>query len=62
VRTGAAIFALVAGLAVLGLMAWTLVGMIRSASRRARAPAQEPPDDIESESRNGNGTGSGDDS
>jgi len=39
VRTGAAIFALTAGLAVIGLMVWTLVGMIRSASRRSRAAA-----------------------
>jgi len=55
VRTGAAIFALLAGLAVLGLMGWTLVGMIRSASRRSRGPVPPPPADSERGSHNGAG-------
>jgi len=55
VRTGAAIFAVLAGLAVLGLMGWTLVGMIRSASRRSRGPALPPPADAERGSQNGAG-------
>jgi hypothetical protein len=59
VRTGAAIFAVVAGLAVVGLMAWTLVGMVRSASRRSRGtsmpPVVPPPTDPERGSQNGSG-------
>ena len=35
-RPAAEIFALVAGLAVLGLAIWTLVGMFRSAARRGQ--------------------------
>jgi hypothetical protein len=56
VRTGAAIFALLAGLAVLGLLIWTLVGMIRSASRRSREPLLPPPTDA----GRGSGNGAGD--
>ena len=37
-RTAAEIFVLVAGLAVLGLAIWTLVGMVRSAARRGERP------------------------
>jgi len=52
VRTAAAIFAIVAGLTVLGLMAWTLAGMVRSRSRRSNEQLGRR-DDAGSESRNG---------
>jgi len=55
VRTAAAIFALVAGLAVLGLMVWTLVGMIRSATKRARGSADETSGDGSARLKNGSG-------
>ena len=55
VRTAAAIFALVAGLAVLGLVVWTLVGMIQSARRRARSSVDETSGEASGRSKDGSG-------
>jgi len=47
VRTGALIFAILAGLAVVSMMVWTAVGWVRSDRARAARRTDERHDDDE---------------